>query len=376
MNRIILNRIKSSIKHNLEDKASQIIYSSGTYLSKRDLSSLIRYMNKIKTYSVSVIRYIYYVSPHRHVFNPIEHNKLLYQTYGYPAIIDLLWNDNRVVQEYLRIVHSGNIFDHGNVLYAARCVLTNGTSRSMQILINNEQIRSPYILNRALERAAEKGYADIVSLLFERFSSVLSEQSCSYSLSTASHRGFDDVVSILLKFCAKVSHDALDGAMRGACFGMVCGRDLKTVRLLLEDLRSDPASCSNTPIYYACTAGNPNPAIVMLLLQDERVDPSKRDTHPIRVATNFEIIRILFEDGRYDAESCVRAIRNLIRRNIDEDELKKIIALPLTNKYVLPKLRLEQESSLENVIAFAKKRYPDVASMLIDAVKNENIETC
>ena len=50
MNRNICNQIKRAIKSNLEDKAGQIIESGGLYLSKRDLTRLITYMDKIKMY--------------------------------------------------------------------------------------------------------------------------------------------------------------------------------------------------------------------------------------------------------------------------------------------------------------------------------------
>ena len=372
MNRTILNRLRQAIRLNLEDKAGQIIKSYGSYLSKRDLTRLIEYMIKIKSYSYGVIRYIFYVSPHRHVFNPVEHNKLLCYTYGYPAIIDLLWSDDRVVQEYLRIEEL-DAYAHSNIdaHYAARYVLSYGTSRSsMRFLI--DKIRSPYILSYALERAADHGYTDIVAYLFERYSSVLDEQSCNYALRVASSGGFDSIVSILLKSGAKVDQYTLDHAMRGACFGGKIGGDtnLKTVRLLLEDLRSDPANRSNNSIYYACTARNPEPGIVMLLLQDERVDPRKCNTHPIRSAEKFGIIRILLEDKRYDTELCIWKIRNLIWRDNDKNEYEKITRLLLTNESVRAKLKQIQRSDLEQIIKLAEDRYPNIASVLA-GVQNE-----
>jgi len=289
MNRSIHNRIKRAIKSNLGDKAGQIIESGGLYLSKRDLISIIRYMIKINTYSYGVIRYIYYVSPHRHSFSPISNNRLLYLIHEYPAIFELLWSDDRVVQEYKRIKNSHLAFSINDTYYNARSVLANGSMRVVRFLLNKLQIRSESMLDFALEKAVEKGHTSVVKLLFEQpYVRNLSPTSCGHALKMACSRGYYDIVSILLESHVYLYTAALDKAMALVCIN----GDVKIFKLLLEDPRTNPAYLSNCLIYDACSGEKANPTIVKLLLEDERVNPANYILNPITTTERFEVIEV------------------------------------------------------------------------------------
>ena len=322
MNRIILNQIKRAIRHKLDDKAGQIIESNGKYLSKHDLTRLIAFMKKNKSYSYDVIRYIYYVSPHRHDFDPFEHNNehnnilLQMAEYDYPKTTELLLRDSR--------------FD-----------IRNDTPITPYSYVNEHTVRL------LLEDNTHYGYE--LGAIFE----------------TACIRGFYNIVSDLLKSDAVDPSYDNNGPLRSACIF----NQLSIVQLLLRDGRANPADTKNETIYYACYYGSAG--MVKLLLEDERVDPDDaRNPHkPIHIASHLDITRLLMNDGRVDPSSKNnKALRNAMSSDMWENGNKTpIIELLLTDRRVV-----RNELGMQKASRYAKSRSntDEIIGLLTAALQN------
>ena len=271
MNQTILNRLRQAVKRGLDEKASQIIELHGAYLSRKDIRSLITYMDKIKMYSIGVIRYVYYVSPHRHDFDPsaeyskvfdrIDYNRLLHRTEErYPEIFELLIKDNR--------------FDASKDRPSGPYNYKN--ERTLRLLLENH----PYTFDSSMVFivACNRGFTNLVRELLDR----------------------PDVDPAL----------ANNEAIASAClYGHT-----DTIKMLLVDPRINPADQNNGAINDACRSNNIN--IVRLLLADERVDPNDpvNRCRPIYNTNNIEIIRLLMSDDRVDPSADNnKAIRNAVK---------------------------------------------------------------
>ena len=301
MDRSILSQIKQAIRSGLEDKASQIIKSNGNYLSKRDLISLITYMEQIKTYSIGVVRYIYYVSPYRHEFCQNRFN--VYTTLrhaggaNYSNIVSMMLSDVSVFSEFSDI--------DGTLNFAAQLILSSGESDTILSLLKCNKISTiPGMASDALDRACMKGYVDIVRFLLNSHlaQSIIPYQYI-YAFRTACVYGHLTIVSMFLKSGMDLSDD-------GMAFESACSRgDIEIVKLLLTYQQTDPANHSNRAIAAACYSKNAD--IVRLLLEDERVYPDQKPSSkqgitfrkPIHEALTVEIVELLMDDGRIDPSS-------------------------------------------------------------------------
>jgi len=318
MNRIILNQIKRAIRLKLDDKAGQIIESNGKYLSKHDLTRLIAFMNKNKSYSYDVIRYIYYVSPYRHDFDSFEHNHILIQLteHDYPKTTELLLRDSR--------------FDRRNDPPITPYSYVN--ERTVRLLLENN---------------THYGYE--LDAIFE----------------TACIRGFYDIVSDLLKSDAVDPSCDNNSPIRSAC---IFNR-LPIVQLLLRDGRANPADTKNETIYYACYYGSAG--MVKLLLEDERVDPDDaRNPHkPIHIASHLDITRLLMNDGRVDPSSKNnKALRNAMSSDMWENGNKmQIIELLLTDRRVV-----RNELGMQKALRYAEScsNTDEIIGLLTAALQN------
>lgn len=106
MNRTILSKIKLAIRLNLEDKASQIIESHGTYLSKRNLRDLITYMDKIRTYNTNNIEIIRLLMWDDRVDPSADNNKAIRNAVKYgphrSSRVKHLLTDDRILRPAVR----------------------------------------------------------------------------------------------------------------------------------------------------------------------------------------------------------------------------------------------------------------------------------
>jgi len=325
MNRSILNQIKRAIRLNLEDKASQIVKSYGSYLSRKDIRSLITYMDAVKMYSYCVIRYIYYVSPHRHDFDPsteyseafdrIDYNRMLHRTEEeYPEIFELLIQDDR--------------FDASN------------DRPSGPYNYKNEQT-----LRRLLEGHP---YTYEPSMVFI----------------VACTRGFTNLVRELLDYPDINQALANNEAMVSACYH----GHTDIIKMLLVDPRINPADQNNGAINGACRSHNMD--AVRLLLADDRVDPNDpvNRSRPIYNTNNIEIIRLLMSDKRVDPSADNnKAIRSAVKYGPNKTRAEQVKQL-LTDDRVL---RLEVRHGLDSAIIEARwQGLTGIAEMLITATRN------
>jgi len=376
MNRSILNQIRKAIRLNQEDNACQTIKSHGLFLSRRDLSSLINYMNKIKTYSISVIRYIYFTSPFRHDVGEVVgyHCAMdLASGAGYSDVVGLMLNnleDQRDLQNKCPAFFVEWYNFHLDM--AARNIAHNGDAWSIKHLLgcmnrisNNISVQCS-ILNQVLNSACAKGYTDIVTLVINKYGDHFKQdpgnRAFSEAIDFACSNGHRAIVSILLEHTNPGANQGI--AIRHACLA----GHLDVVRLLLEDPRTDPACNDNISIGNAIMSGNTS--VVKLLLEDERVnlaDP-RNFIQPIHVASTFEVVQLLLADGRTDPSTQNnRALFNIMTRLYDDnDEQIRIIKLLLSDRRVIM-------TGLDVAIEMTKYK-PHLTSLLTNAMAQRNIE--
>jgi len=223
MNKVVLRQIKSAIRRGLDEKAGQIIRSRGSYLSRRDMSDLVRYMDRLHKHPYNVIEYVYYASPYRNI---VEQNL---QSYEY---------------------------------FLQMCAF--GDTNMVRLILLENKVDPAAECSNALLVACSSGHSDVVRILLEDGRSnprALSDSAIRY----ACMKGHSDVVRILLN----------DGRADPSIWDSLALRysvkngEVTIVRLLLEDGRSDPSADSNDAIYLASIVDSVD--IVRLLLKDDRV---------------------------------------------------------------------------------------------------------
>jgi len=385
MNRIILSQIKRAIKHNLEDKADQIIKSSGDYLSKRNIKSLITYMNAIRMYSISVIRYILYGSRFRFDF---DFGTYLKRT-GYIMLYRAGWTDHaEVVRIILDSMGTDTPFTWTleDVIYD---VIANGDAKIIRCVLEHPNMAdhlcnpSNNMIERAIIRASEYGYTDIVRLIIgnQKMTQHLNSVSYTAAISNACKYNHLDILFDLLKFVESKPYSSYALDLIGALLAACSKGNLEAARCLLMYSRVDPSTNNNAALSAACSSRNYD--LVRLLLDDARVDPDRLPAppykRPIKIATkSFEIFKMLMDDGRADPsrDNNTVLIKTLTanKRGIID---MRILELLLADRRVI-------EQGLDDAIHIARLyRYQDALTMLeaaklkAEQSKNEqkNIET-
>jgi len=251
MNKAVLSRIKHAIIHNLDEKASQIIKQHGSFLSKRDISQLIRYMLAYQKSPCGVVRYILYESIHR--------NKISREEYDY-------------------IVRAAGI---------------GGYANTMRMLLGDVRL-SRTNLKQTMVMASQRGYAEVVRILLADNRSDPSVSNDN-AIRLASSNGHVDVVRILLEDGRANLNANDDEVIWCAC----SGGHVDVVRALLADGRADPSADYSRSIRSASWKGHSE--IVRMLLEDGRVDPSTYTNSALYGAVQLkliDVVQILMLDSR------------------------------------------------------------------------------
>jgi len=340
MNRSTLNKIKQAIRLNLEDKTGQIIESYGTYLSRKDIILLVRFMIRYQTYSAHIVRYIFCISPHRHELSSPHIKSSIYIMLRYAG------REGRM--DLFEILLSS--------LHAERYTYTWDLTETIDNIIRDcnpkilirllEYVHFMYEphymyshIERAMMQACSAGYTDalIFMLKDERISRYITLYLYTSILKISSVRNQHAIVCILLKHFDRFGSESDYDICIGSALIYACSNSLETVRYFLEDSRTDPSYEHNAAISAACASGNP--AIVRLLLDDERVDPTQKPARPykepIHAAQTYEIIKMLIDDGRVDLSSCNnQALIDAITSHIGGAD-RSIIRLLLADRRVV-----------------------------------------
>jgi len=309
MNRTILNQLRQAVKRGLDEKASQIIELHGAYLSKRDITHLISFMEKIGRYPIRVARYIYVRSPHRAYFQPVRNLALL---------MDMASDMNGI--ELMAQLFADNRFGlYGVFSCAVRSAGKDGSTALVELLLSNDRIDPASSSNYAIGLACENGHTNMVRILLQ-------------------DRRIDP------------STDS-DYALRIAC----ANGHYSVVKLLLEDSRVDPSNA----IWCASEAGHTN--IARILLQDTRITQDIQWCLPLPTASyngGAEMIRLLLADERIDP--CRKA--NLWINEACENGKIDMVRLLLEDSRIC-------SAGLDGAMSIAKSRgYRDIMDLLMMAV--------
>lgn len=116
------------------------------------------------------------------------------------------------------------------------------------------------------------------------------------NLVTAAGHGYDGTVAQLLALPYIEPRYNRSAALRAAAKGQT-----ETVRLLLDDRRSDPTQQDSECLFVAADEGYAD--IVALLLKDGRADPADDDSYALQCAVEggyADVVTLLLADGRAD----------------------------------------------------------------------------
>ena len=255
MNKVVLSQIKSAIRRGLDEKAGQIIRSSGSYLSRRDLFVLARYMDRLCKHPYNVIEYVFYTSPCGDIF------ELNFRGQGY---FHGACRDGRVNEVRMFLTKGYNSVDPAkNDSYGLRAACLSGRTEIVRILLEDGRSNPSVLSSDPIRLAVSSRFPDIVRLLLN------------------DGRADPSVLGSSTLLCACDSGET------------------EIVRMLLEDGRADPCADNNYLIREASTEGYVD--IVRLLLEDGRTDPSTKNNEVLCSACSegpIDLIRLLLEDER------------------------------------------------------------------------------
>ena len=230
MNKVIVKRVKRAISLNLDEMAYHILVLHGAHLSKRDVQSIVKYMNIQWMYPCNVVRYVYYECAY---CNGIDFDirtcgkglmmRAIQMRYFDTGI--LLLKDNRIgsivrdyVIQYATALGYSSIVEHVLTNYTITedaivesiiVAAMNGYLTIVQLLVNDSRCRTKEIICRAIKVACAHSRIDIIKYL-------LYESNMPYDI------------------CSVDMYDFTQMAIRN-------GRT-NIVRLLLDDERSDSGS--------------------------------------------------------------------------------------------------------------------------------------
>jgi len=228
----ILHQIKRAIKLNLDDKAYGLIKAYGSYLSRRDVRSLVSYMREVGKFPTKLLSYIYNISPYS---SDVERCRILELAckYGYADTVQLLVS-NPIMERYVRKPHIAEFLIKEAVPKFHWIPLSSSSIFIVKFLLGYDTYRSSYAW--LLNEMCQRGEPSIVRLIL-------------------SDPGFD---------LAADNNRALSTAISN-------GRT-SIVQMLLADSRTDPNYDFYEMLYDACYYGHVTVTIVEMLLSDPRVD--------------------------------------------------------------------------------------------------------
>ena len=226
----VLHQIKRAIKLNLDDRAHGIIKAKGSYLSRRNIVSLVSYMCKIGKFPTKLLSYILNVSQYGSDVENVDILGLACK-YGYADTVQLLVSDP-IMEQHMRQPGIAESFIKKAVWEHALVPLRSGTISIVKFLLGYDTLRSSY--EWVLNEMCKRGESSIIRLIL-------------------SDPGFD---------LAANNNRALWTAISN---GMIL-----IPRLLLEDDRTDPNYDLYEMLFDACESGNVE--IVGMLLSNPRVD--------------------------------------------------------------------------------------------------------
>jgi len=228
MNKDVLTQIKRCIKSGLDDLAFSILRSEHTYLSVRDLSTILKYMSKIRKYPRNVVQYICYESAYRSRLDPLyDVGMLLVRAIckGYTDTAMLLLADIRI----------DDCARTNAIIYAAEGGYLRIVEAVLKEIPRFEDTARGIAMKTAIQEAAKKGHLSVVQLLHadkhckKEYVSMAIVFACMYSRI--------HVIMFLLYESAMYEIDSQDfytfisSAIRAA--------KTKVVKLLLNDNRVD-----------------------------------------------------------------------------------------------------------------------------------------
>lgn len=316
MNNGIIKEIKKYILKGLESKIEQILKdkSKNMFLTKRDILSLPKFMERHEILSYSVIRYIF----KRSIYSR-DLNKKIIVTFDRIIIIACKKGNLKVVRlllsdEIIRLYKTFYISIKLNYGFGWACVGGNLDLVKFLLRFSYEQKISlmkinPYgDNNRALLCACQFGHIDIVKFLLEDVVKLyptikMINRDLSGPIISACNNNQIEVVKFLLSremkelYPKTYPYGSSNEILRGAC-GM---GNFELVKLLLSDevLRlypnTDQCAKANYPIVCASQSSRYN--IVKLLLSDEIISRYPKMDSSIDVNS---VLRYACEDGEIE----------------------------------------------------------------------------
>ena len=227
MNKVIVKRVKRAISLNLDEKAYHILVLHGAHLSKRDVQSIVKYMNIQWMYPCKVVRYVYYECAYRDEFGLdmwysgeilIRHAIQM----KYFDTVRLLLKDNRI----------GSYGQNFVIQYAA----TYGYTSIVEHVLTNYTI-SEYAITESIIGAVMDGYLTIVQLLVND-SRCRMKKIIYRAIDVACVHSQIDIIKYLLyesnmpyDICSADMYNFIQMAIRNGCTNVV--------RLFLDDERSN-----------------------------------------------------------------------------------------------------------------------------------------
>ncbi|KAI8904754.1 hypothetical protein EDD86DRAFT_249528 [Gorgonomyces haynaldii] len=113
----------------------------------------------------------------------------------------------------------------------------------------------------------------------------------------------ESVASVMLSDCGDYFSEYEDQGL--TCVEIAClNQSQETLRVLLEDGRTDPAENDQGSLRLALQGDDPE--LVRILLNDPRVDPTFEDGYAFHLAANPEIVALLLLDGRVPLDQMQR----------------------------------------------------------------------
>ena len=355
-----VNIIKYCIYYGLEYRIEQILESNkkNNFITKKDIKSLLKYMDKEYIASYNLIEYIYLKSPHRHVINIFMNlNELFHLTCdnGNLDLLKLLLSPQMIYRfpdinkhvnyqclEILTICDNLEMISY-ILSKEMRCILPNvdpacnknelitiacecNSKRVAKFLLSDEVLKYYKNINpadgnnKAIRVACEVGNCEMVEILLsdeivEKFPSIDPGAEYNEAIVRSCMSGKYDILKILLSERTIHMFDSIDPCqdnnkpIRSAC----SGGHLDIVKLLLSDRITStfpnikPSAYNNEAIGLACK--NNKIEVVKFLLSDEiadrfakyPVDPSDFNNYCLYISSlngNKGIVEILLQDER------------------------------------------------------------------------------
>ena len=308
MNRTAVFLIKRAIKHGLDDRVGHLIKKYGSYLTQRNLRSLLHFMiHGIVSYKM--VEYIFLISPYRHNFVPKP--KLLKSAVASrnTKVVRLLLFDNRFddgpTKNETMLRRAERLYST-DFYHELKSVCRNGDTAMLKLLIYDLNIDPSKHSNRAIHSACGWGNSNIVRLLLSDSRLDLTNDYLSV-LHAACETDHAKVVRILLEnehYCRIWTNLDFDHRIAKK----VCQEGyIGVLKLLMEDMRFGIFENALDLIHQAAIFGRID--VVRLFLSKD-IDFSAirsrfgKNPKPIKFSNIIEkgyvdIMRLFLEDGRF-----------------------------------------------------------------------------